>query len=253
MESIIHSIVTPMQATVVATIFTFYRGIILTLAPNRSSKTFGSASNISPINKEMLRRAGIGLLAIAIRVYCVVLNDFGHRLASVINQSMWTAKLLETLLNLEENNAVEPIDAIVLFTMLVGTYVAIYKEEYIYTVLKVDGALGLCSGTLLFLFPNQFVKNKLEATKTDALTHIYVNTHGMALVLTGSYLTSVGFGMDAQNAFGYNALLASVLQLVKVFVIEDIENVKDIDSKKRKTQFCIRSCIFALLALIILI
>ena len=253
MESIIHSIVTPMQATVVATIFIFYRGIILALAPNKSSKTFGSVSNISPINKELLRRAGIGLLAIAVRVYCVVLHNFGHRLASVINQSMWTAKILETLLNLEENESAELVDVGLLFLMLIGTYVAIYMEEHIYTVLKVEGALGLCSGILLFLFPNQFVKNKLEAIETNALTHIYVNAHGLALLLTGSFLTSVGFGMDAQKAFGYNALLASLLQLVKVFVIEDITYVKDVDAKKRKTQFCIRSCIFALLALFILI
>ena len=201
----------------------------------------------------MLRRAGICLLAIAVRVYCVVLNNFGHRLASVINQSMWTAKLLETLLNLEQNESADLVDVGLLFIMLIGIYVAIYMEEYIYEVLKVDGALGLCFGTLLFFFPNQSIKNTSDATKSDTLTHIYVNTHGMALILTGSYLTSVGFGMDAQEDFGYNALLASVLQLVKVFVIEDVSNVKDVVDKKRKTQFCIRSCIFALLALIMLI
>ena len=166
---------------------------------------------------------------------------------------MWTAKLLETLLNLEQNESADLVDVGLLFIMLIGIYVAIYMEEYIYEVLMVDGALGLCFGTLLFFFPNHSIKNTSVATKADALTHIYVNTHGMALILTGSYLTSVGFGMDAQEDFGYNALLASVLQLVKVFVIEDVSNVKDVDDKKRKTQFCIRSCIFALLALIMLI
>lgn len=166
---------------------------------------------------------------------------------------MWTAKLLESLLNLEHNQTAETIDVVLLFIMLIGTHVAIYMEEYIYTLLKVEGAVALCGGTLHFFFPNQFVKNKLEAIKTDALTHIYVNTYGMALLLTGSYLTSVGFGMNAKKALGYNALLASGLQLVKVFVIEDVSNVKDVNEKKRKTQFCIRSFIFALLALIILI
>ena len=59
--------------------------------------------------------------------------------------------------------------------------------------------------------------------------------------------------MDSQKAFGYIALLASVLQLVKVFAIENIANVKDVDAKKRKTQFCIRSSLFVMLALVILI
>ena len=65
-------------------------------------------------------------------------------------------------------------------------------------------ALGLS----FFFFPNRFVKNKLDAAKTDVLSHIYVNTHDSRWIRF--YLTSVGFGMDAQKALGYNAYSISI-------------------------------------------
>lgn len=254
LKKVIHSIITPIQAISILTVFTFYRGLILTLAPTRSSKTFQSESNISPINMEMIQRAGIDLLAIAIRVYCVVLNDFGHRLASAIHLATGIAILLHTLLNIETNKSVEPIDVGLLLILVAFLYIVIYMEEHLYTVMKIQSVMALFSGAMLFFFPIQVIKNTSASKNTDTLTHIYINTYGVALLLTGSYLASAAWGLDPQDSCGYLAILASVLKLIKVFLTEAIpKNVKDIDTKKRKKQMCIRSFIYFLLGVTILL
>lgn len=54
------------------------------------------------------------------------------------------------------------------------------------------------------------------------------------MTLVGFYITSIGFGMDAHKAFGNNAWIALVLHMVKVLVIEDMSNLKDVDGKKKR-------------------
>lgn len=202
---------------------------------------------------ELIQRAGIDLLAIAIRVYCVVFNDFGHRLASAIHLAMGIAILLHTFLNIETNNkSVEPIDVGLLLILVSFLYIVIYMEEHLYTMMKIQSVMALFSGAMLFFFPNQVIKNTSASKNTDGLTHIYVNTYATALLLTGSYLASAAWGLDSQDSCGYLAIFAAVLKLIKVFLIEAIpKNIKDIDKKKRQKEMCIRSFIYFLLGLTI--
>lgn len=168
---------------------------------------------------------------------------------------MGIAILLHTLLNIETNKSVEPIDVGLLLILVSFLYIVIYMEEHLCTMMKIQSALALFSGAMLFFFPNQVIKNTSAFKNTDGLTHIYVNTYGTALLLTGSYLASAAWGLDSQDSCGYLAILAAVLKLIKVFLIEAIcsKNVKDIDTKKRQKEMCLRSFICFILGLTILL